>query len=49
MKAFVIAGGIPQIELIKQLKSRGITTVLADGSPNAVARPYADFLSRQYL
>ena len=43
MKAFVIAGGIPQIELIKQLKSRGITTVLADGSPNAVARPYADF------
>lgn len=43
MKAFVIAGGIPQIELIKQLKSRGITTVLADGSLNAVARPYADF------
>ena len=43
MKAFVIAGGVPQIELIKQLKSRGITTVLADGSPNAVARPYADF------
>ena len=42
MKAFVIAGGIPQIELIKQLKSRGITTVLADGSPYAVARPYAD-------
>lgn len=42
MKAFVIAGGVPQIELIKQLKSRGITTVLADGSLNAVARPYAD-------
>ena len=42
MKAMVIAGGVPQIELIKQLKSRGITTVLADGSPNAVARPYAD-------
>lgn len=42
MKALVIAGGIPQIELIKQLKSRGITTILADGSPNAVARPYAD-------
>ena len=42
MKAFVIAGGIPQIELIRQLKNRGITTVLADGSPNAVARPYAD-------
>lgn len=43
MKAFVIAGGVPQIELIKQLKERGITTVLADGSPNAVARPYADY------
>ena len=42
MKALILAGGIPQIELIKQLKSRGITTVLADGSPNAVARPYAD-------
>lgn len=42
MKALVIAGGIPQIELIKQLKGRGITTVLADGSPFAVARPYAD-------
>ncbi len=42
MKAMVIAGGVPQIELIKQLKSRGIATVLADGSPNAVARPYAD-------
>ena len=42
MKAFVIAGGVPQVELIKQLKSRGITTVLADGSPYAVARPFAD-------
>ena len=42
MKALVIAGGVPQIELIKQLKGRGITTVLADGSPSAVARPYAD-------
>lgn len=42
MKALVLAGGIPQIELIRQLKSRGITTVLADGSANAVARPYAD-------
>ncbi len=42
MKAFVIAGGVPQVELIKQLKSRGITTVLADGSPNAVAKSYAD-------
>ena len=42
MKAFVIAGGVPQIELIKQLKCRGITTVLADGNNNAIAKPYAD-------
>ncbi|MBQ6294183.1 MAG: ATP-grasp domain-containing protein [Lachnospiraceae bacterium] len=42
MKALVVAGGIPQIELIRQLKSRGIETVLADGNPAAVARPYAD-------
>lgn len=42
MKALVLAGGIPQIELIRQLKKRGIIAVLADGSPNAVARPYAD-------
>ncbi|MBR4673572.1 MAG: ATP-grasp domain-containing protein [Victivallales bacterium] len=46
MKAFVIAGGVPQIELIKQLKSRGITTILADESPNAVARPYCDIFYR---
>lgn len=42
MKALVVAGGIPQAELIKQLKSRSIYTVLADGSANAVARPFAD-------
>ena len=42
MKSLVIAGGVPQIELIKQLKARGIETLLADGSPNAVARPYCD-------
>ena len=42
MKVLVLAGGIPQIELLKQLKDRGVITVLADGSPNAVARPYAD-------
>ena len=42
MKALVIAGGLPQIELIKQLKDRGIEALLADGSTAAVARPYAD-------
>ena len=42
MKALVVAGGLAQIELIKQLKDRGITTVLIDGNANALARPYAD-------
>ena len=42
MKAMVIAGGVPQIELIRQLKSRGIETILLDGSAAALARPYAD-------
>ena len=42
MKALVIAGGLPQIELIKQLKDRGIEALLADGSPNAVARSFCD-------
>ena len=37
MKALVLAGGLPQIELIKQLKERGIETVLCDGNENALA------------
>ena len=42
MKALVLCGGIPQIELIKELKSRGIYTILADMNPNVIARPFAD-------
>ena len=42
MKALVMAGGLPQIELINQLKERGIFTVLADGSAAPLAKPYAD-------
>ena len=42
MKALVLCGGIPQIALIKDLKNRGITTLLADMNENVVARPYAD-------
>lgn len=42
MKALVLAGGLPQIELIEQLKSRNIVTVLCDGNDNALAKPYAD-------
>ena len=42
MKALVLAGGVPQISLIKNLKNRGITTVLCDYYEKPVARPYAD-------
>ena len=42
MKALVLAGGFPQIALIKELQSRGIQTVLADYYENPVAKPYAD-------
>lgn len=42
MKALVLCGGIPQSVLIKELKSRGIYTILADMDPRVMARPYAD-------
>ena len=42
MKALVVAGGLPQITLIQELKASGIETVLIDGNENAIARPYAD-------
>ena len=42
MKALILAGGLPQIELINQLKERNIETILCDGNDNAIARPYAD-------
>ena len=42
MKALVLCGGVPQIALIKELKSRGITTVLADMNEKVGARAYAD-------
>ena len=42
MKALVLAGGFPQIALIQELKSRGITTVLADYNSNPVAKEYCD-------
>ncbi|MEE0927939.1 MAG: ATP-grasp domain-containing protein, partial [Acutalibacteraceae bacterium] len=41
-KALVLCGGIPQIALIKELKSRGFTVLLADMNENVAARPYAD-------
>ena len=42
MKALVLCGGIPQIELIRQLKERGITTILLDMNEKVKAREYAD-------
>ena len=42
MKALVVAGGMPQITLINQLKERNVETILVDGSPTPVALPYAD-------
>ena len=47
MKALVLAGGFPQIELLKQLKARGIETVLADYYAEPVAKPYADKFYRE--
>ncbi len=42
MKALVLAGGFPQIDLINKLKGRKIETVLADYYNYPVARDYAD-------
>lgn len=42
MKALVLCGGLPQIALIEELKSRGITTILADMNDKVKARAYAD-------
>lgn len=42
MKALVLCGGLPQIALIEELKSRGITTILADMNEKVKARDYAD-------
>ena len=42
MKALVLCGGVPQIELLKQLKERKITSVLCDINEKVEARKYAD-------
>lgn len=42
MKALILAGGLPQIDLIQKLKSNNITTVLADYYERPVAKGYAD-------
>ena len=42
MKALVLCGGIPQIALIEELRSRDIETILADMNKNVGGRKYAD-------
>lgn len=42
MKVLVLAGGFPQIALIKELKKRGYLVILADYYANPVAKEYAD-------
>lgn len=42
MKAMVIAGGVPQMELLRQLKERKIETVLLDENENCLARAIPD-------
>ena len=46
MKALVLAGGLPQIDLLKKLKARGIQTILADYYEHPVAIDYADVFYR---
>lgn len=46
-KALVLAGGIPQIELIKELQEREYYVILADYYENPVAKPYADKFYRK--
>ena len=41
-KALVLCGGEPQIALIKYLKSKDITVILADMNENVAGRAYAD-------
>ena len=42
MKALVVAGGLPQITLISQLKERNVQIILVDGSATPLAKEYAD-------
>lgn len=42
MKALVLAAGLPQVALIRDIKFRGIQVVLVDYTPEPIAKPYAD-------
>ena len=47
MKALVLAGSLPQIELIKNLKNRGYYCILADYTEHPPAEKYADKFYRK--
>ena len=47
MKALVLAGGFPQIALIKKLKKRGMEVLLADWTEHPPAEKYADVFYRE--
>lgn len=49
MKALVLAGGLPQIELLIQLRQRSIISVLADDNENCMAREYADTFYKTHI
>ncbi|MDI9461658.1 MAG: ATP-grasp domain-containing protein [Saccharofermentanales bacterium] len=42
MKALVLTGGMPQAHLVRELKRRGISSLLADRNKNAPAVEFAD-------
>lgn len=42
MKALILVGAFPQIDLIQKLKSKNITTVLADYYEQSVFKEYAN-------
>lgn len=47
MKALVLAGGFPQIDLVEDLHERGIYVILADYNIDPPARKYADKFYRE--
>ena len=48
--ALVLAGGLPQIRLIKELQNRSYYVILADYTEHPIAEPFAvEILQREHL
>ena len=45
--ALVLAGGLPQIRLIKELQNRSYYVILADYTEHPIAEPFADKFYRE--